>query len=219
VPDRHALRAGDGRAPLAVRAVGGCGGEVAGQRGVQRAEAVRGAGPAGQAEQGGQRDGEVHARGQRGRGRGRRGRRGPARRAGGGRVLVRVAALPAVPGTARGCTVLAVAVPVTAAAASAAGVRVAGSAGRAGLTRGALARAAVPRAGSGLVLGGAVASEAGAEGDAVEEVQERQHAQLVQGRVRPGPGGLVAAGAGLDRVAGGQRGVGGQPVELVKSFV
>ncbi len=65
MPDGDPVRVSDGDAPLAVRAFGGGGGEVAGQRGVERAEAVAGAGPLGQAEQGHQRDGEVRPRGQR----------------------------------------------------------------------------------------------------------------------------------------------------------
>ena len=51
----------------------------------------------------------------------------------------------------------------------------------------ALAGAAVIAAGTGLRgLGGAVERDAGFEGDAVEEVQERQHAQLIHPRLRAG---------------------------------
>src|SRR5215469_5911880 len=50
VRDGYSLAVGDSDAPLAVRAVGGGGGEVADQGGVEGPEAVAGAGPLGEAE-------------------------------------------------------------------------------------------------------------------------------------------------------------------------
>src|SRR4029077_1335831 len=73
VRDGYSLAVGDGGAPLAVLAAGGGGGQGAGQGGVEGAEAVPGAGPFGQPEQGGQRQGEVSPRGQRRKDRTRRG--------------------------------------------------------------------------------------------------------------------------------------------------
>jgi hypothetical protein len=64
VADRVPVGVGDRDAPLAVRALGGGGGEVAGEVGVEGAEAVSFAGPVGQAEQGGQREGQVGPGGQ-----------------------------------------------------------------------------------------------------------------------------------------------------------
>src|SRR6516225_4998090 len=55
-----------GDAPLAVRAAGRRGGQVAGQRRVERTQAVGLPGPLGEAEQGGQRDREVDRGWQRG---------------------------------------------------------------------------------------------------------------------------------------------------------
>src|SRR6516165_4281307 len=61
VPDGDSGWVCHGDAPVAVRAARGGGREVAGQGGVERAQAVAGAGPVGEAEQGGQRDGQVDA--------------------------------------------------------------------------------------------------------------------------------------------------------------
>jgi translation initiation factor IF-2 len=67
VADRVALLVGHGDAPGGCRVAGGGAGQVPGQGGVDGAEAGDLAGPAGQVEQGGQRDGQVDLPGEPGR--------------------------------------------------------------------------------------------------------------------------------------------------------
>ena len=83
VPDGVSLVVGDGQAPRGLRVAGGGGGQVAGQPRVDRAQAGQLAGPAGQAGQGGQRDGQGDPAGEpRGDRAGRSRRRAGSRRGG-----------------------------------------------------------------------------------------------------------------------------------------
>ncbi len=79
VPGGASAGVGDGQAPRRRRVRGGGGGQVAGQPRVDRAEAGELPGPVGEAEQGGQRDGEVVPAGEPGRDRPGRRIRGPGR--------------------------------------------------------------------------------------------------------------------------------------------
>ena len=154
-----AVRVGDGHAPRRGRVAGGLGGQGAGEGGVDGPEPGRFAGVLGQAEQGGQRDGQVDLRG----GADRRGRRaarpGPAglsrrRTAAGGTVPRRCTRFTVRPAAAP--TGTAAAAPTGTTAAGSTGITAAGTAAAGVVTRGIVAAAGSPRGcAAGVVTAGA----------------------------------------------------------------
>ena len=168
-----------------MRAAGRGGSQVPDEGRVQGAEALRVAGSVGQPQQGSQREGQVR----------RVGQRGPRITAGAARARFALRRFPAVSagGVVGGVCAAGGAVLVCRAV-----IRVRAR-GRARFRFG----FGLCGAGLGDTVGG---------GDAVEDVAEREHAQLVHPGVRVDLGFLVLAGAGRDVGVGGQRGVGGQPV-------